>query len=211
MSDEEEPQEQQQQQPLKPEVIQSEIETKASGVMAPTEQYPGIYRLNEAKYLTETDEYRINDIHYETEHNWIYWTTVDVTLKPKRQSYYFQFSVHMHYTVTKGTVLCVIGTRSEHLHEHDMIAVPAGRHHMMVNIREDSESSYTIQVPAKLDLREYLGVAFQEPRERKEPVKRAYQPAPAPPPYVPPVVIPGPPFPGAKVVSKKASPPPMNG
>jgi len=183
--------------PTKPEPIQSEIETKASGVMAPTEQYPGIYRLDNAKYLTETDEYRINDIHYEAEHGWIYWTTVDVTLKPKRQSYYFQFSVHMHYTVTKGTVLCVIGTRSEHLHENDMISVPAGRHHMMVNIREDSESSYTIQVPAKLDLREYLGVS--EPRER--PVQQ--RPRPAPPPHMPqvtPIHIPAPPFPGAKVV-----------
>jgi len=103
----------------------------------------------------------------------------------------------MHYTITKGTVICVIGTRTEMLHEHDMIAVPANKYHMMINVREDIESSYVIQVPAKLDLREYLGVSMQEPRPVQQ---QKLKPAPPPMPQVGPIHIPAPPFPGAKVV-----------
>ena len=177
--------------------IQGEIETKASGVMAPSEPFPGIYRLDEAKHLTETDDYRISDIHYETQHGWTYWTTIDVTLKPKKQSYYFQFSVHQHYTITKGTLVLVIGTQTRMLHEHDMIAVPSGKHHMLINVRETDDSSYVIQVPAKLDLREYLGTVYDPYPTKEQETRRAKPPTVSP---VSPITIPAPPFPGAKVV-----------
>lgn len=68
------------------------------------------------KYSVNADNYRIMDIRYTNELGWIYWTTVDVTLKPNEHSYYFQFSVHMHYTVNKDTVWFLIG---HVLNEHD--------------------------------------------------------------------------------------------
>ena len=59
------------------------------------------------------------DIHYTNELGRIYWTTVDVTFKPNKHSYYFQFSVHMHYIVTKGVAWFLIGTQGRVFNEHD--------------------------------------------------------------------------------------------
>ena len=59
-----------------------------------------------------------------------------------------------------------------------MIAVPAGKHHMMLNQRDNKEANYTIHVSAKLDLRDYLGTYFQESKEVKKPVPTATTPPP---------------------------------
>ena len=86
-------------------------------------------------------------------------------IRQQKHSYYFQFSIHMHYTTKKRVVWLLIGAQGRVLNEHDMIAIPAGRHHMMLNQHDNAEANDVIQVPAKPDLCEYLVTSFPEPKQ----------------------------------------------
>jgi hypothetical protein len=143
---------------------QSEYNVPVKGRMTNLEAFPGIYNEANAKSVIETDDYKIFDVHYENELGHTLWTTVYITLKPWKQSYYFAFGVNMQYHVTGGNILFIIGTTGHVLRGEfkEMMCVPSGKNHLLWNQRQDKESYCTLQVPARLDLREYLGVAFPD-------------------------------------------------
>jgi mannose-6-phosphate isomerase-like protein (cupin superfamily) len=145
-------------------VQQDEYEVPVRGKMASLESFPNVYTEAGSQEVIDTDDYKIFDLHYENELGHCLWTTIYITLKPWKHTYYFQFGINMHYQVTDGEIWFMIGTTGKVLtgKTKQMVVIPAGKHHMLMNQRQDKESYCTVQVPARLDLRQYLGIVMPD-------------------------------------------------
>lgn len=159
---------------------QTESEVSVRGQMTTLEPYPNVYEPLSARLVADVDDdvqgYRVFDVHYENHLGNVKWTTIYVTLKPRKQNYgNFKFGVNMQYQVQVGNIWIMVGSQGKVLEgkKGEMICVPAGKTHTVMNQLDDDESSYIIQVPAKLDLRQYIGyptenITFGEWLERKK-------------------------------------------
>jgi hypothetical protein len=145
----------------KPEEQQGEIESEPV-IRFQEQEYPEIHSFEDAKDVIDTPDYKILDVKYENTLGWTLWTTIYMTLKADRHSYHVSNpNVHMKYSVTQGQVWLLVGVEGKVLHTGESEVVPAGHGHILLN-RWEEEAHYTIDVPAKMDLREYLGLAMPE-------------------------------------------------
>lgn len=137
---------------------QEEIDSEVS--IKPEKDFPAVHSLEHAEIVCDTEDYRILDVAFENTLGWTLWTTVWVTLKPGRFTFHFANKhVNMKYSVTQGNIWALVGTTGHILQAGDMLTVPRGAGHMLLN-RWDSPALYTIDVPARMDLRKYLGTSM---------------------------------------------------
>ena len=155
----------------------------------------------DAKLVIDTDEYKIFDIQHENELGNVLWTHVDVILHPHKHSYWLTHGVHMKYKVNEGEIMLMANDKGEVLHENDTVTIPANVRHSVFNTRDNKDANYTIETPAKLDLRAHLGVSMDQPQPKQEVVKKVPSHMPSTPLVGVDPMIPRAPFvPGAKTV-----------
>lgn len=164
--------------------------------------FPPILRMDrDAKLVIDTDEYKIFDIQHENELGNVLWTHVDVILHPHKHSYWLTHGVHMKYKVNEGEIMLMANDKGEVLHENDTVTIPANVRHSVFNTRDNKDANYTIETPAKLDLRAHLGVSMDQPQPKQEVVKKVPSHMPSTPLVGVDPMIPRAPFvPGAKTV-----------